>query len=117
MLGIKIGHENEGMLDSIFLQQLQVKKIMQCCLNHMFNTLRPRQNGRHFADVFKCIFLNENAWIEIKISLMFVPNKGPINNIPALVRIMVWRWLGDKPLSELMMIKLLTHMRHLATVS
>ena len=29
-----------------------------------FNTLRPRQNGRHFADdTFKCIFLNENFWI------------------------------------------------------
>ena len=28
------------------------------------NTLRPRQNGRHFADdIFKCIFLNENVWI------------------------------------------------------
>ena len=26
-----------------------------------FNTLRPRQNGRHFPDdIFKCIFLNEN---------------------------------------------------------
>ena len=26
------------------------------------NTLRPRQNGRHFPDdVFKCIFLNENV--------------------------------------------------------
>ena len=25
-------------------------------------TLRPRQNGRHFPDdIFKCIFLNENA--------------------------------------------------------
>ena len=31
-----------------------------------FNTLRPRQNGRHFADaIFKCIFWNENAWILI----------------------------------------------------
>ena len=29
-----------------------------------FNTSRPRQNGRHFADdTFKCIFLNENVWI------------------------------------------------------
>ena len=29
-----------------------------------FNTLRPRQNGRHFLDdTFKCIFLNENIWI------------------------------------------------------
>ena len=49
------------------------------------NTLRPRQNGRHFADdTFKPIFLNENVIILIKISLKFVP-KGPINNVPALV--------------------------------
>ena len=28
------------------------------------NTLRPRQNRRHFADhIFKCIFVNENVWI------------------------------------------------------
>ena len=73
------------------------------------NTLRPRQNGRHFADdIFKCIFLNENVWILIKISLKFVP-KGPINNIPALVQIMAWRRPGDKPLSEPLMVSLLTH--------
>ena len=49
------------------------------------STLKPRQNGRHIADdIFKCIFLNENAFILIKIFLKFVP-KGPINNIPALV--------------------------------
>ena len=49
------------------------------------NTLRPRQDGRHFADdTFKRIFLNENVRISIKISLKFVA-KGPINNIPALV--------------------------------
>ena len=67
------------------------------------NTLRPRQNGRHFADdVFKCIFLNGNLWILIKISLKFVP-KDPINNIPALVLIMAWRRTGDKPFSEPMM--------------
>ena len=47
-------------------------------------------------DIFKCIFLNENAWISIKISLKIVP-KGPINNIPALVQIMAWRRPGDKP--------------------
>ena len=35
-------------------------------------------------NVFKCIFMNENVQIPIKISLKFVP-KGPINNIPALV--------------------------------
>ena len=73
------------------------------------NTLRPRQNGRHFADdIFKCIFLNENAWILLKISLKFVP-KVRINNIPALIQIMAWRRPGDKPLSEPMMDNLLTH--------
>ena len=73
------------------------------------NTLRPRQNGRHFADdIFKCIFLNENVWIPIKISVKFVP-KGQINNIPALVQIMAWRRPGDKPLSEPMMVSLTTH--------
>ena len=74
-----------------------------------FNTLRPRQNGRRFADdTFKRIFLNENVRISVKISLKFVP-KGPINNNPALVQIMAWRRSGDKPLSEPMMVSLLTH--------
>ena len=73
------------------------------------NTLSPRQNGRCFADdTFKRIFLNENVRISIKFSLKFVP-KGPINNIPALVQIMAWRRLGDKPLSEPVMTSLLTH--------
>ena len=48
------------------------------------NTLRPRQNGRHFADdIFKRVFLNEKIWIPIEISRKFVP-KGSIRNIPAL---------------------------------
>ena len=73
------------------------------------NTLRPRQNGRHFADdIFKCIFLNENVSFPIKISLKFVP-KGQINKIPALVQIMAWRRPGDKPLSEPMMFSLPMH--------
>ena len=67
--------------------------------NHV-NTLRPRQNGRHFPDdIFKCIFLNENVWITIKISLKFVP-KFPINDIPALVQIMAWRRPGDKTMLQ-----------------
>ena len=75
----------------------------------IFNTFRPRQNGRHFPDDnFKRIFLNENVRILIKISLKFV-TKGPIINIPALVQIMAWRRSGDKPLSESMMVSLLTH--------
>ena len=55
------------------------------------NTLRPRQNGRHFADdTFKLIFLIENVKNSTKISLTFIPT-SPINNIPALVHITAWR--------------------------
>ena len=73
------------------------------------NTLRPRQNGRHFADdAFKPIFLNENIRISIRISLKFVP-EAPIKNIPALVQIIAWRRPGDKPLSEPMMDSFPTH--------
>ena len=73
------------------------------------NTFRPRQNGRLFTDdTFKHIFLNENIRISTKNSLKFVP-KGLINNIPALVLIMAWRRPGDKPLSESMLVRSLTH--------
>ena len=72
-------------------------------------TMKPRQNGCHFADdSFKYIFLNENVWISIEISLNVIP-KGPINTIPALVQIMAWNWPGDKPLSEPTMVRLRTH--------
>ena len=98
---------------------LMVSLYWNCCWNiaqrwffkssMAINTLRPRQNGRHFPDnTFKRIFLNENVRILIKISLKFVP-KGPINNIPALVQIMAWHRPGDKPLSEPMMVSLPTH--------
>ena len=73
------------------------------------NTLRPWQNGRHFPDdIFKCIFWNENVWISIKISLDVVPT-GQMNNITVLVQVMVWHRAGQKPLSELMMVSILTH--------
>ena len=73
------------------------------------NSLRPRQNGRLFADViFKRIFLNENIRISTENSLTFVL-KGLINNIPALILIMAWRRPVDKPLSEPMLIRSLMH--------
>ena len=78
-------------------------------ISKQFNTLRPRQHGRRFADdTFKPIFFNENIRISINIPLKFVP-KVPINNNPALIQIMAWRRPGDKPLSESMMVCLLTH--------
>ena len=57
--------------------------------------------GRLFTDDdFKCISL--------KISLKFV-RKFIIDNIPALVQIMAWHRSGDKPLSEPVVVNLLTH--------
>ena len=72
-------------------------------LSDPFNSSPPGQNGRHFADdIFRCIFVNENFCILIKISLKFVP-RGPVDNNSAFVYIMAWRWMGDKPLSEQML--------------
>ena len=72
------------------------------------NTLRPGPGYRFPDDIFKYIFLNENIWISIEISLRFVL-KGSINNVQALVQIMAWRRPGDKSLSEPMMISLPPH--------
>ena len=44
----------------------------------------PRQKGHHFDQIFKSIFLNENCYILIFISLKFVP-EGPIDNKAALI--------------------------------
>ena len=63
-------------------------------------------------DIFKCIFLNENVRILIKISLKFVP-KDPIDNKSALVQVMAWRRIGDQPLPEPMLTQFTNeYMRH-----
>ena len=67
------------------------------------------------AAVSQTILSNTFSWIKsiqisIKISLKFVP-KIPINNIPALVQIMARRRPGAKPLSEPMLVSLLTYIR------
>ena len=83
--------------------------ISWCTWDLSLNTLRPRQDGHHFPDdIFKTIFLNENVWLSTKISLNFYDG-CPINHFPALVQIMAWRRPGDKPLSDLMMVSLMTH--------
>ena len=52
-------YQCRGVLDGVFI---------------LHNALRPRQNGRHFPDdIYKYIFLNENIWILIKISLISFP--------------------------------------------
>ena len=60
------------------------------------------------ADIFKCTFVRENDTISIQISLKYYP-RSPIDSKWALVQVIAWCQRGDKPLSELMMIILLTH--------
>ena len=66
--------------------------------------------------IWQTPYWNGFSWMKIyelrlKYQLKFVPiPECPINNIPALVEIMAWRRPGDKPLSELMMDSLLTHL-------
>ena len=78
------------------------------------NSSPPGQNGWHIADdTFKCIFVNENFCILIRISV-----KGPIANKPALVQVMSWRRTGDRPLSEPMLTQFTdAYMRHQGEMS
>ena len=62
----------------------------------------------NFLTTISNAFFKENLQISIKISLKFVP-QCPNNNIPALCQIMAWRRPCAKPLSEPMMVSLLTH--------
>ena len=63
-------------------------------------------------DIFKCIFLNENDGIAIKMSLKCVP-RSPIDNKPALVQAMAWCRAGDKPLPEPVLAQFLdVYIRH-----
>ena len=50
-------------------------------------------------EIFKSIILNENVRISTQIPLKFVP-KGSIDTKPALVQVMDWRRIGNKPLPE-----------------
>ena len=68
-------------------------------------------------DNFKCIFLNQNDRIPIRISLKFV-SRSPIDNITALFLLMAWCRPGDKPLTEPMLTHFIdAYMRHSGEIS
>ena len=93
---------------------IQHRRTQQCKLT---NTLRPRQNGRHFADgIIKCIYVNENHCILLRFSPKF------IDNMPALVQVMAWCQIGNNPVPEPMMTFFLNllhrlNMRHSTSMS
>ena len=68
-------------------------------LKHILNTMRPRQNGLHFADdIFKQTF-----WTTISPFLFnFIELYSRGFNCPydSIIQIMAWHLSGDKPLSE-----------------
>ena len=55
---------------NILLQPQHVYDWQYIGMLYEISTLRPRQNGRCFtADIFKCIFWNENIWNSLKVLL------------------------------------------------
>ena len=64
--------------------------------------------SNHYAQLLVLLYPVWHIDAETKISSKFVP-KVPINNVPALVKIMAWHCSGDKLLSEPMTVSLLTH--------
>ena len=106
-----------------FIAERSVHLWATICLldRHSFyrdNTLRQRQNGRHFAaNIFKYIFFNESLQILIQISLKFV-TKGPINSIQHWFR----EWLDADQvtshyLNQWWLVYLCIYMHHLALMS
>ena len=68
----------------------------------LVNILRPRQNGRYFADGISNAFSRMKAF---KISLKYIPFGIIYNfdNVSALVQLKAWHRIGDKPLLVPMM--------------
>ena len=85
---------------------LSNERIFQCHLSKISfthdtfsNTLRPRQDSRHFADDdFKCIFVNEFFFVLFKFSLKFI-HWGSIYNKSALFYLMPVRITNRHPAS------------------
>ena len=64
------------------------------------------------AAILQTTSWNAFSWIkmfEFQSKLHWFFPKDPISNIPTIGQIMAWRGPGDKPLSEPMMVKLLTY--------
>ena len=74
-------------------------------------------HGYFADDVFKSILVNDKFCISIELSLKIVAD-GPIDNKPALLKIMAWHQIYDKPLSEPMLTRFTdAYMRHQAEMS
>ena len=68
-------------MDSMFVSEQNL-----CAIN----SSSPGQNGRHIADMFKHIFLNENIWISNKISLKYVGTGSDNRLAPSRRQATIW---------------------------
>ena len=110
--------ENTGLLPTNTPVSVSIRFILPA----LFNILRPRQNGCHFADgIFKCKFYSQkkyefwlyfhksfflfvfkyvlfigSVWISIEMSFTFVP-ESPIDKKSVLVQEVTWHQTGNKP--------------------
>ena len=99
-----ISNNHTDSISIILLHKAYCVIQLQPAINQLIS---PGQNGHHFADdMFRCIFVNEKFCILIEISLHFVLKA-------ALVQVMAWCRIGDKPLPEQMLVRFTdAYMRH-----
>ena len=92
--------------------------VVYCRQSHLIQHIETETKWTSFSRRYFQMHFREWNCINSYLFLGFIP-KGPINNIPALDQIMAWRRPGDKPLSEPMMVNLLSdaYMRHSASMS
>ena len=100
---------------SVLPERMQLELCGLICLGTWMLSAHLTHWGKGKMDaILQMTFSNAFPWMKIyeffllKTSQDFVPWIR-INNIPVLVQIMAWHWPGAKPLSEPMMVSLLTH--------
>ena len=67
------------------------------------NSCLPGQNGRNFGTQHFQMHFLEWKWYNSDSDFTEFFFRSPIDNKPALVQVMAWRCIGDKPLPEPMM--------------
>ena len=95
-----------------FMDKVQIRTSMKATL-WSISLISPVDK---MAAISQTTFSNAFPWVKSFVFWFkfhwFVP-KGPIDNKWALVQVMAWRRIGDKPLPEPMLIQFTdTYMRH-----
>ena len=97
-----ISHSIKPILCLSFPQQTSGNQVTNKIIT-VINSSPHGQNGRHYSDIiFKCIFMNEKC-LFFGSNFMEVCSKGSKCQQPALVQVMDWCWMGNRPLPESML--------------